>query len=998
MRGAIRLVAEHPVSALMVGLAILLFGAVAFFRLKVEHLPDLAIPLVRVVTEYPGIPAEETEQLVTIPLENALSSVKGLKAQESVSKEGVSCVSLRFDWKTDPRTLTVDVREKIDSAYPYLPYGIRKPTVHSENLGALPILTLAALPKEGRSLTDISPIVRKDLASRLARIEGVASVRVAGIRELEVLVEAERGRIEGAGLSAGDLASLLSSSIFHLPIGTVETGGLEYLVKATTGIETVRAVARLPVSQGTGALTVGDLARVEIVPADPTSFFRLDGKEAVGVFVSKMPDAGSLNTARAVLEELPALRELFGRDFELRLVADGTEEIASALDRLLLSLALGTAATFVVLLFSFRNLAAPLVVAATVPLCLASVVLFLYFAGLTLNIVSLTGIAVGIGMIVDNSIVVTENLLARGARTPGEIAEAASEPAASIFASTATTVLVFLPVLYLPGMLGALFTELALTLAVLLAASFVLALSITPALYALLLPYIGLAGGRTRRTRAFLVYRKYLLLSLRRPIVPLSLLGATVLAGILSFADLPRRISPERDPGRVAVTAVFPAGTGVETASRESGELSRRLLELPCVKRVFAEGGFDAKSPRDAAESGRNSWTARFVILIGDDASASVPLVSGAFAAAGSLGHTVSLPQDTIGRLLGAGEESRFRLEGGDRETLLERAASLAARLGAKGLVASSSQDTAKELPRLLFVADDAALAHAEVSPRAVLDAIEASVRGTVAARLPRGEEELGIRVRLRKEETSDEAALGEIKAAAKGETGGAGGRVAIKELGRFARGLSHPELHRADRKTSVDLVFTPTPGRAKELERALAAESGGRLLSLAKTDEGGRHAALVFLIAVLLMYLVLGAQFESFAVPLLLLLAFPLSTARSFLGLAAYGYSLNLNSVLGILILLGTTINSTILLTDAYGKGGAGRIVRASLARLAPLGATVNTTLTALLPMLVFTRGENALQSNTAVALAGGLSLGTVTILLVYPCVYHLFGRRLRA
>jgi len=148
----------------------------------------------------------------------------------------------------------------------------------------------------------------------------------------------------------------------------------------------------------------------------------------------------------------------------------------------------------------------------------------------------------------------------------------------------------------------------------------------------------------------------------------------------------------------------------------------------------------------------------------------------------------------------------------------------------------------------------------------------------------------------------------------------------------------------------------------------------------------------------VLLMYLVLGAQFESFAVPLLLLLAFPLSTAGSFLGLAAYGYSLNLNSVLGILILLGTTINSTILLTDAYGKGGAGRIVRASLARLAPLGATVNTTLTALLPMLVFTRGENALQSNTAVALAGGLSLGTVTILLVYPCVYHLFGRRLRA
>ncbi len=993
MRDAIRLVAERPVSALAVGLAFVLFGAVAFFRLKIELLPDLAVPLVRVVTEYPGIPAEETEQLVTIPLENALSSVKGLKAQESVSKEGFSCITLRFDWKTDPRTVAVDVREKIDSAFPYLPYGIRKPTVHSENLGSLPILTLAAFPKEGRSLTDISLLVRKDLASRLVRIGGVASVRVAGTRESEVLVEAERGRLEGAGLTASDLASILSASIFDLPVGTIETGGLEYLVKATTGADTVRAVSRLPIPSGTGALTVGDVARVELAPADRTSFFRLDGREAVGIFVSKMPDAGSLNTARAVIEELPALRERSFRDFELVLVADGTEEIASALEGLILSLSLGAAATFVVLLLSFRNLAAPLVVAATVPLCLASVFLFLYFAGLTLNIVSLTGIAVGIGMIVDPGIVVAENLLARGARTPREIAEATAEPAASIFASTATTVLVFLPVLFLPGMLGALFSELALTLVVLLAASFVLALFLTPALYALLLPKLAVSRSRTGRSRTFLAFRKYLLFSLRRPLLPLSILALAVLAGAAAFTGLPRRIVPERDPGMVEATAVFPPGTGLETASEESGEISRRLLELPCVKRVFSEGGFDAKSARDAAESGRNSRTARFVILLREDAAASVPLVSGIFAAAGSLRFAVSLPRDTIGRLLGTGEEIRFRIEGGDRAGLLERAEALAGRLEEKGLVATSSRDTARELPRLLFAADDAALARAGVSPREVLDALEASVRGRIAARLPRGEEESEIRVRLRREETSGEAALGEIRVAA--GTGGEGGRIAIKELGRFERGHSHPELHRADRKTSIDLVFTPLAGRAKDLETALAAEPGGRLLSLAATEEGGRHAGLVFLVAVLLMYLILGAQFESFAVPLLLLVSFPLSTAGSFLALGAYGYSLNLNSVLGVLILLGTTINSSILLTDAYGRGGAGRIVRASLSRLASLGATVNTTLTALVPMLVFTRGDNALQSNTAVALAGGLSLGTVAVLLVYPCVYHLFRRR---
>lgn len=990
MKDAVKVLAEHPISALMVSLAILLFGAVAFFRLNIELLPQLKIPLVRVVTEYPGIPAEDVEQLVTIPLENALSSVKGLKGMETVSKEGISSLALRFDWKAELRTLAVDVREKIDSAYPYLPYGIKKPTVHTENLASLPILTLAAFPKESRTLGDISPLVRKDLASRLARIQGVATVRVSGIQDREVLVEVDRGRLEAAKLGVKDVVSVLSSMIFDLPVGMIKEGDKEYLVKATTGVETIQAIEKLPVSVGKGAFTIGDLASTELRPIDPTSFFRIDGKEAVGVFISKMPDAGSLNTARAVLEELPALQELFGRDFELRLVADGTEEIASSLDGLLLSLALGAAATFGVLLLSFRNLLAPLIVSAVVPLCLASVFLFLYFAGLTLNIVSLTGIAVGIGMIVDNSIVVMENLLKRRARSPEEIGRAAAEPAASVFASTATTVLVFLPVLFIPGMLGALFSELALTLAVLLVSSFALALTLTPALYALFLPKFASAFSLTptRRTRPFLFYRKYLLFSFRRPWIPFTILAVTVVAGLASFSALPKRISPARDPGRIEVLAMFPPGTSIETSSRESGTLSRRLLELPCVGRVFVEGGFNGKSPRDAGESGKNAWTARFVILLREDLGKSRGPISEVFALTAFLRYSLSLPSDTISRLLGAEEESRFRLEGEDRVRLLDRAGTLAADLRAKGLLFSSSQDTAKELPRLLFTADDKALAQAGLEPRTILETLDTSVRGSVAAKLPWGEEEIDVRVRLRKEDTDGETKLAAIK------TRASSGQIEIKSLGRFEAGWSYPELHRADRKTTVDLFLTPLPGKGKDLAAALAEGSDGRLLARTDIEEAEQHAGLVFLIALLLMYLILGAQFESFAVPLLLLLAFPLSTAGSFFLLQVYGYSLNLNSLLGVLILLGTTITSTIILTDAFGKGGAAAIVRASLSRLGPLGATVNTTIVDLLPMLVFTQGENALQSNTAVALVGGLSLGTAAVLLVYPLVFHLFRR----
>jgi HAE1 family hydrophobic/amphiphilic exporter-1 len=989
--------ARRPVSVLMAACGVLLFGVVAFFRLKIELLPSLRVPVVRVITEYPGIPAEEVEQLVTVPLENSLSSVPGLKGMEAVTKEEISAVSLRFGWKADMRTLAAAVREKIDSAYPYLPGGVRRPLVYTEDLNDDTVLTLAVFPREGKTLGDISILVRKELTARLARAAGVSRVRTEGTEELEILVEAEGRKLAAAGLSPEKAAGILAASIFDRPVGSVVEGGREYLVKAAAGTAasgtvSIESIRDLPLRSGPGGgvLRISDVAEVRLFPKEGGAFFQADGREGIGVYIGKQPDAGSLNTARAVLKEIEAARIHFERDFVIEVADDPTEEISASLRALLFAILCGTAAAFIVLILAFRQARAPLIVTAAIPLCIASVFLFMFFASMTLNIMSLSGLALGTGMIVDTGIVTLENLLRRSPHSPGEIAAAAAETASSTFASTITTVLIFLPVVFIPGVLGALFSELALTVSFLLVSSFVLSLTLTPALYALLLPRDVSGGGSSAVRR---LYRRYLFTAFRRPWIPLLIFLLLAAGGVLSFAALPKRVMPRRDPDRLLLTVFLPPGTPVPEASRESAVLSRGLLAVPGVSRVLLGAGAGRRSLRDRGEAGRNSWTLRFVLFTEKASSAPAGREIEKFLRdIPGLRYSLSIPQDTTSRILGAEEGFRYRLSGETRASLSLRAEALLRRLRDGGLIEGPGPDSTAGLKRILFRTDDPALALQGISPRGILGALESAVRGTVPTRVPCGEEDLDIRLRLRRDETDRAEKLSRILVP------GLGGYIEAGRLGSFEEETSAAELFRSDRKPSLALGLLPAPGRERDLERVLIEGREGILISRSGLTESGKDAGAVFLLAAVLMYLLLGAQFESFRIPFLLLLSFPLSVTGSFLLLLLFGYSLNLNSFLGILILLGTTINTPILLTGAYGGGGTLRIIRASEARLKPLCAAAGTTLAAVLPVLLNTGGENVLQSNTAAALAGGLSTGTAAVLLVYPVLYRLLTRRRKA
>jgi len=1029
VRALIRKAAEHPVSVLTVYAALCTLGILSLLRLDWELLPDLPTPVARVITEYSGIPAPEVEQLVTVPLENALASVKGVREIESVSKDELSAVTLRFDWGIDPGRAAVQAREAVDAVYPYLPFGVRKPLVFTEDAGAQPVLAVAVVPAPGRRLEEIGRSVQGELATLLRQVPGVASVRLVGLAEAELLVEVDGAKLEAAGLSLEAVAATVATSVYELPLGTVVENGLEYLVKAGTGVATPEALRGIPLSGGSlsggrqraavpGLLTLGEVATVRPGVRERTSFFHWNGTEAIGMFFHKSGEAGSLNAVRNIRRRLEEVAPRFAADCSLEIVGDTTVEIRRGLRGLLAAIGLGILATVGVLLLVFRRPGIALAGAAAIPASMTAVFLAMHAAGIGLNIVSLAGMAIGIGMIVDNAIVVLENLLRRAAGTPEEIARGTLEMVSATFGSTVTTLLVFLPVIFVPGVIGALFRELALTVSFLVGASFLVSLSLTPALYRLLAPVRARAGDRPYRPQAQGAlarkleerYRRLVAYSLERPWLPLSVLALLLGAGAAATLRLPREILPRTETPVVEAQVRFPAGTPVESCLARSLELDARLRGACGAAGVFAEAGFDRSSLPDRAEPGRLPQSVRYRVTFPEERGRStaqrLAAVAEALSAPEDVRWSATLPADSFTRVLQARDLVEYRLSGVDRERLVSLAGHAALELTGT-LAREVAVDTVKEMPRLSLTFGPYALAAAGLTPAGVVASLQTAVQGAVPAALKLPEQSLDIRVRLARKEGRALEELGRVRL--RGQGGGTEARL----VADFQQHRSYPELYRHGRRPAVTLRIHPEEGRRAQLLQYLRVHSpgDGELLSVSRLAQSRIDILGVFAVALLLIYLVLGAQFDSLLVPLLVMSSLPLAAAGSLSLLAACGYSLNINSLLGMLILLGTAVNAAIILAAGYRSRGAfargrtsagtgrreraaaARIVEISVARLRPIAATVLTTTVAVLPIALSVRGQAVQQSHTAVALIGGLLSGSAAVLLVFPFLYYRLG-----
>lgn len=653
---------HHPVSLISILLATSLWGIFSCFTLEADFVPVLSQRKIIISTEYPGLDSVDMEKLVTQPLEEGLASLQGLKLSKSVTRSGLSLINLELHWGTDIDLALVECRELIDLCYHQLPSQCEKPQVIlPSSLGEA--MMVAIIPKDG-NLRYGRYLVEKDIKGRFQRLESCGGVQLAGGEKEEVKVLVDYDAMEAKKLSLEYIGEKISSSNFQYPVGTIAEGDKEFLVKTLGLYEKIEHLEDLPLLyEDLGLVRLSDVAQVELGSEEKESFFFYGGKEALCLSLSKRDDASPVSLSRQVYDEIHQLRRQYGDFYEFVVIKDLSQQVQESLLSLGISCFVGVVVAAAVILFFLRCWKVSVLLASLIPLCGIHVILVLSLAGRTLNLMSLCGMAVGIGMVVDAGTVVLENLsqklkalssLSSPERSPlsnkpavastitrpildpvkNLIVEGTLEVALSNTGSALTTGIVFLPLFFLDGLLGELFLDLALGVIAAIAASCILSLSYIPSLY----QFIAAKKLQTQfnplklqedekkdrfiqEKRKFLIdfeekYGNFLQRIIGRKRLVFLPLGLCVLVSVASLLLLEYRLLPEIKEDRVHLQINFPLGTSISSMEKVSGEIGEihRILEKQGIMEVAIFGGLESSRFQDLSQPEQNPFILQIMI------------------------------------------------------------------------------------------------------------------------------------------------------------------------------------------------------------------------------------------------------------------------------------------------------------------------------------------------------------------------------------------------
>ena len=574
--------------------------------------------------------------LLAIPLEDSLCSLRGVKRTASVSRDGVCSVMLEYQWGTDMPAAAVEARERIDAVYPSLPSQAAKPRVLSVDPGDQVILLVGVFPRSG-DMSFARRLAEREIRTRLQQVSGVGMVTLVGgtREEVRVLVDQDKAAARGATLS--DVAGALADWNVDLPAGSITEGQAELLVRTEGAVRDLSALGELRAAGTAGDFPLRDIARVERGTAVRASLFQVDGREGVGLQVRRRPGSSPVTLSRAVREELDRLRAAYGRDLDLAMVRDASVFITRSVSDLALSALAGAAIAFVVVLLFVRDPVTSLILVSSVPLSIVVALLLLRVAGRSLNVMSIGGLSMGIGMMMDNSVVILENLQRRVAPGPGKpvmqdaIVGAVREMSGSNTGATVTSIVVFVPVIFLPGVIGAVFTDLALSVVFSQVISYLVSITLIPAVFRVT------GGARARRwgvrtqapgrkemrlqrrrgtARLEAGFRRVFRILFRRPILLALVLVVTTGAGIASLRALPFEFLPPVDTGEISVTVTLPGGSAIDAAGRVGESLARRVLAIEGVRSVHARAGGEDDDLSYLADAGDSQDVLHVTVML----------------------------------------------------------------------------------------------------------------------------------------------------------------------------------------------------------------------------------------------------------------------------------------------------------------------------------------------------------------------------------------------
>jgi len=1002
---------KRPVFATVMSLTILLLGYISFTRLPVREYPETDPPIVSVTTFYRGASPTVVETEITDVLEEQFTTIESVKTITSSSREQGSVITIEFELHRDVDEAANDVRDRVSRIGGRLPREAEDPIVAKVDVNAQPIIWLA-VSSENHTTLELSDYADRILKERLQRLPGVGNVFIGGERRYAMRVWLDPLKMAAYDLSVQDVERAVRRENAEIPGGRVEGTAREFAVRTRGELNTPGGFGAIIVAhRGNEIVRLDQIADVEVGPEDERTKTRFNSDPAVGLGIVKQKQASTLDVAAAVRASLPELGQLMPAGMRIDMAYDSSEFIQSSVDEVVKTILIALCLVILVVFVFLKSMRATLIPIVAIPVSIVGAFSVAFALGFTINILTLLALVLAIGLVVDDAIVVLENIVRHmemGKSRRRAAFDGVREIGFAVLATTVALVAVFIPVAFLTGSVGRLFREFGITLAVAVMLSSFVALTLTPVLCSRILKKVDQDKPRSWSERSFdnffgwlsNTYEAILRLSLR--LKPLVILGgvALVAVAVWIFGQLPEELVPTEDRGTAFGIVLAPEGSTLEYTDRYMRMIEDQLMPLPERRGLFTAIGLgfggpgrvtngfvflDLKNHRDRERKQQDIVAQMFPRLFG------IP---------GVLAFLVNPP--ALGNFSSSNVE--YVLQADSYEELGQAVGTMMAKAGELGYLINLDSDLRLNKPELQIEIDRERASGLGVSVTDIGTTLETYLGGRVVGNFKRGAKQYDVIAQMRPSGRSTPDIIEQIYLR------GTGGLVQLANVVTVTETVAPKELNHFNRVRSATITANLAPGvgigqALDDLDRIWRND----LPSAVKRDLGGQSREyrdskgtlyFMFVLALVFIFLVLSAQFESFVDPLTILLSVPLAVFGALLSLWIFDQTLNIFSRIGLIMLIGLVTKNAILIVEfanqlrTRGRDITEAVIEAASIRLRPILMTSFSTVFGILPIAIgFGAGAES-RRPLGIVVVGGVLFSTFLTLMLVPVVYSLLAR----
>lgn len=1015
--GISKICVKRPVATIMAILVCMIFGIMGMSTLSMDLMPNMNIPVALVITSYDGAGPEEIEQLITKPIEKAVSSVSGLDELQSTSANGMSTVIIQFTTDKDIDSAAQDVREKIDLMKSTLPEDAQEPMIAQIDVNTMTPMIISA-SVEGKDSSEVKKTIDDEIVPRLERVNGVGSVNVTGGNETEIRVILDQEKLRGYGLTESGISSIVNAENINTPLGEILQGNKNLTLRVKGEYENVEDIKNLPITTVSGAvIRLSDIADVYEAYTDATSKSYTNGVNSVSISISKQSTANTVSMSDAVLEEMEEIEAEYS-DIDFLIVSDPADYIREALSNVVSSLVQGAFLAVIILYIFLRNFKTTMITAVAMPTSVVFTFAAMKLCGVNFNMMSLGGLTIGVGMLVDNSIVVMESIfqkLEKGIDRFEAATEGAREVTNSVIASTLTNVVVFLPITFMGGMSAEMFNDFCLTIVFSVLSSVVVALTFVPmACHLMLNPkdikpkkaktvfgkFFELISGIIEAVRRG--YVRLLNKALHHRTITIALTIAFIVLASSFIMRLDFVFMPDADQSEVVINVEMPKGTKIENTEQMALNVVDKIQDVPEITDISVTIGGDGMS---SALLGSSSDSATITVEmvsktqrdrssseIATDMRTMVRDIAGA-------DITVTASTSSMGAYSGSGVE--LNIYGDDNEVLKKVANDFLQTVKEiKGLTdATTSFEESAPQTTISIDRDKAALYGTSAS--AIAGILRTDISGSVPTTYKINDDEYDIRIMQDSDKLNYLVDVESILIPT-----ATGTSVPLSDLADIYTEEVPTSITRDNQTRYVTVsanldTISSSEANAQirtmlanyELPEGVTWEFGGSQEQMVET-----FSSLILALGVgfMLLFMVMAAEFESLVYPIIVICALPVAMAGALLGCFIMNEPISVTSLIGMIVLIGVGVNNAIVLVDyanllvrEQGMLPTDAMRVSAPSRFRPIMMSTLTTIIAMLPMMLSNNDGSEMMRGLAIVQVFGLGFATIVTLFIIPAIY---------